>query len=275
MRIIKHRKIKEILFYNRIAGVKRNSIRNNLKNLAATIKVAYRGFTKNRTSLHKVKQLVMSSSDADILHSTYTNKTKPLKEIRDKIFMQLVENIKCPYCDVGNGKKTIDHFLPMEKFPELSVLSKNLVPCCSDCNSSKGTISHLESGEKEFFNPYFDKEISQKYLFCDIAPLSNTQLYRANYKLIRPLVVSPGDFKVIENHYRNLTLLDLYNEISIAQIRDLVNQLKELKKDGFVDLELTSIITNKLKTYHREYGENHYMTVLLGEFNRKFSIFNI
>jgi hypothetical protein len=51
----------------------------------------------------------------------------------------------------------LDHFLPKETFPEFSVMAANLVPACTNCNSSvKGRTYKGESPEEWLIHPYFD-----------------------------------------------------------------------------------------------------------------------
>ena len=39
----------------------------------------------------------------------------------------------CPLCGQRNVS-TLDHYLPKESYPDLSILPINLVRACSDCN---------------------------------------------------------------------------------------------------------------------------------------------
>ncbi|KQO83555.1 HNH endonuclease signature motif containing protein [Rhizobium sp. Leaf262] len=60
----------------------------------------------------------------------------------------------CPQCGVGRIR-TLDHYLPKSKAPELSVVPANLIPVCGDCNFEK--LDQQPSSLNEcVFNPYFD-----------------------------------------------------------------------------------------------------------------------
>ena len=75
---------------------------------------------------------------------------------------------KCPYCMLSEPG-TFDHYIGKGEFPEFSILSKNLVPCCSKCNSKKGEKFLSENGKRIFISFYFDVgevnfKISYKFL---------------------------------------------------------------------------------------------------------------
>ncbi|MDQ7860344.1 HNH endonuclease [Peribacillus frigoritolerans] len=46
---------------------------------------------------------------------------------------------KCAYCGIGDTNY-MDHYLPKDDFPEYSIHSYNLVPCCSYCNEKKSKL---------------------------------------------------------------------------------------------------------------------------------------
>jgi hypothetical protein len=81
--------------------------------------------------------------------------------------MLLAENSICPTCG-ARPVGSLDHYLPKEQYPLLSVLPLNLTPMCSDCNRKKGTIT-VGSDVDRFLHPYFD---SYENIFsCLIAEL--------------------------------------------------------------------------------------------------------
>ena len=68
----------------------------------------------------------------------------------------------CPYCDgsLSGTRAKLDHILPKESFPFLSVTPDNLVPACTDCNSIqiKGRKIPLSqppaNAATDWFHPY-------------------------------------------------------------------------------------------------------------------------
>lgn len=81
---------------------------------------------------------------------TYENER--LEAIRSDA-MWLAED-RCLLCSASRPS-TLDHFLPKEAYPALSILSLNLVAACAECNHRKGTSAHADPA-RQFVHPYLD-----------------------------------------------------------------------------------------------------------------------
>jgi hypothetical protein len=64
--------------------------------------------------------------------------------------------VVCPSCGEPGRPRTLDHYLPKNIFPELSVLLLNLTPMCDWCQGEKLTSFVTEDGQKRYIHPYFD-----------------------------------------------------------------------------------------------------------------------
>ncbi|MBN4864789.1 MULTISPECIES: hypothetical protein [Providencia] len=64
--------------------------------------------------------------------------------------------VVCPSCGEAGRPRTLDHYLPKDIFPELSVLLLNLTPMCDWCQGEKLTDYVTEDGQKRYIHPYFD-----------------------------------------------------------------------------------------------------------------------
>jgi hypothetical protein len=123
---------------------------------------------------------------------------------------------ECQYCNIGEPN-TFDHYLPKSLFPEFSAFSKNLVPCCSFCNTEKGQ-KWIITGSKAAISLYFDSLPAVQYLSCTIS--YRRALPVANYSLNSALI--PGYMSgVVANHYTELKLLTRYSERSNSIITDV------------------------------------------------------
>lgn len=79
-----------------------------------------------------------NKSAATAFHFLYESKAKCLSYV-DNFRHEAIEKLGgCPYCGLPSNI-TLDHYLPRKvgAFPEFSILSKNLVPACSDCQGKK------------------------------------------------------------------------------------------------------------------------------------------
>lgn len=76
---------------------------------------------------------------ANFLHDLYTSTAAPFRYIAALRDPEKVG--ACPYCGLSKNI-TVDHYLPRSHraFPHFSFLSLNLVPSCSDCQSSKSSF---------------------------------------------------------------------------------------------------------------------------------------
>lgn len=81
-----------------------------------------------------------------------------LYDSRSRVVQGLKELIRalgapcCPYCGGMKVGHRVDHFLPRSRYPEFSILSDNLVPCCDDCNLHKSQYLPWEA--PKILNPY-------------------------------------------------------------------------------------------------------------------------
>lgn len=73
----------------------------------------------------------------------------------------------CPYCG-QLPVRTVDHYLPKETFGSLSVMTKNLVPCCNQCNFIKSSYAPADEAS-QLFHPYFDDFDDAKWLGAKVA----------------------------------------------------------------------------------------------------------
>jgi len=74
--------------------------------------------------------------------------------INDIRNIYIEEGITCPYCGTGSST-TLDHYYCKSSLPQFSILQENLIPCCGECNKTKGTLKPKKKW-KRIINPFFD-----------------------------------------------------------------------------------------------------------------------
>ncbi|MFV5593643.1 hypothetical protein [Acinetobacter junii] len=114
------------------------------------------------------------------LYNTQSKNKEP-----KKFFKQIIDqaiNINdgfCFYCCVKDQEQ-VDHFLPEGQelsemddgfFPQLSVMSYNLVPSCGVCNRKKSSKVG-NSVPDTFLHPYFNKFLDESFLSCSVSFIS-------------------------------------------------------------------------------------------------------
>jgi 5-methylcytosine-specific restriction endonuclease McrA len=63
--------------------------------------------------------------------------------------------LSCPMCG-SPTTGSLDHYLPRNAYPEFSIMTSNLVPACSHCNSGVKGNTYRGTTPERFIHPYFD-----------------------------------------------------------------------------------------------------------------------
>ena len=134
----------------------------------------------------------------------------------------MADSTMCAWCEReindGGGLFTLDHFFPKSDFPEQALDIENLLPCCSQCNTQKG--SHVNQDHKEIINPY--KDTPNEYLSMDLNDLKLSGIKSLGKRTIEKLG------KVLNTNYE---LNDDLEEVKgalhtrLKYVEDLMNEL--------------------------------------------------
>jgi len=107
----------------------------------------------------------------------------------------------CPMCGEAGTPNTLDHYLPLEYFPEFSILPFNLVPACDICQLHK-LSRYIGSEGRLFLHPYYDSFLIGQVAQLKIHPPYNTP----TPELVCHATVTGVDAAVVERHLRELQL---------------------------------------------------------------------
>ena len=150
----------------------------------------------------------------DLLHC-YETTAKALQQLKTLILDSQPEGIRevCPYCGIG-GPRQFDHYLPKEKFPEYSVHSYNLVPCCGVCNGKKADIWLQPNNTRTFINFYLDSLPAVPMLDVTVQwSVKNGKLVPVSiFQLVCPAGFGAAEFQLVSNHFQKLGLLARYKD---------------------------------------------------------------
>lgn len=176
-------------------------------------------------NMEHISSATFSVTQKRLLNNCYAIKTKGLSKLKKAITDNQVDILKseCQYCNIGEPT-TFDHYMPKGKFPEFSVLSNNLIPCCFQCNLDKGE-KWLKINQRRFINLYYDNIPIVKYLEAKI--YFKRMVPFAKFTLNTGKLTKPFDM-VISNHFQDLELLKRYQERSGGVISDLLKSLAYL-----------------------------------------------
>ena len=121
-------------------------------------------WTKDLLSLVRLKGgfSKLSESDKSLVRERYGD-----KEIRDALSSK---STKCIYCESlinVTSFVNVEHYYPKSLYPEKTYIWDNLFPCCSYCNSKKGSF---DTKTEPFIHPVIDDPESRfKYDDCVIS----------------------------------------------------------------------------------------------------------
>lgn len=243
---------------SRIVAAKRPPTCDILAPLLGQVTSRYEEYRRCVPNLHDLAPTTFDDDARDALIHCYQAKTKPVDELLQSILGNLSPADKniCRYCGL-DAPHTMDHYLPISRFPEFGVLSINLIPCCFRCNLSKGAIWEL--GTRTVLNLYFDNVANYRLLDCRIAREDNVLV--ARYSLRRAQFVSDDSWHLVQAHCRHFDLLRQYGQRGTLELSELNRQF-----DAGDGRESVIGLVKRMWMYYsdltRTHGSNYWRTAL-------------
>ena len=215
----------------------------------------------NSASVHNLHPHGFVTHEKDHLKNLYKSSCNIAKKIRQhhNSFTKKEKSVyhnKCPYCTLSEPN-TIEHILPRDTYPEYAVHLYNLIPCCSKCNSHKGSAVCDSNGLPHTINFYYhDPEFCQ---FLEVDCIIDSNGYPLfKYRLTFPQDADPILAAIITNHFTRLHLIERYNEAAIVEYTPI-----ELKIKGKSLNYALQCLQEDLFIRQKCYGINHYSIALL------------
>lgn len=189
------------------------------------------------------------------LDGMYSARTNDAIKLKDKI--RDVTGGYCPLCGTGNTTKDVEHYLPRNKYPELSIFSKNLVPACGACNSAKGS-KFIGAEGKLFLNVYYDEICSE--------PLVKLVLSGDYERFSGQLKALPRDsveeFNLVTRHIKELKLNKLYARYLPPHYFSLWEECQVFASTGKAEM-VETILSIRREGRERQFGPNYWEVLLL------------
>jgi len=209
-----------------VSSRRARATREVLTTIGSRVKDAYASYETRWSLRPAAPDTTWTASESAALRSNYNLLQRPFREIRDELLRGAPQRI-CPMC--GHREvATLDHYLPKSQFPEFSILSRNLVPCCPQCNHKKREKTNEATGR--FFHPYYDEPPHPSSL---VATVSFVGGIGVTYSIVGPPDLDDETLANLRFHFRELDLADCY---SAAAIQELFDRLEYFR----VMLEATS-----------------------------------
>ena len=216
---------------------------------------AYRNYKSNKYELEKLIPVVgIDENLKKDLEYCYFH-AKELDDIKSQIYNNVpTKRDRCLYCSIL-GAESLDHYVNKAEFPEFSIFTDNLIPCCSNCNSKKKRWK--EDNKRLIINNYFDNLIRDDYLFIDVGFNRKKIPFIKSIRLdFTNVVASDEQIELVKNHYKELDLLNRYLDPAISRLSGIVTTQRGVtirNKDFCIALLEAEIVTLEGK-----YGFNNW-----------------
>ncbi|MFA5964226.1 MAG: LITAF-like zinc ribbon domain-containing protein [Sphingomonas sp.] len=163
---------------------------------------------------------IVTAKEMEKLYDRHMARSKARgRPIYDKLMIAAPHD-QCPFCGHRNVS-TLDHTLPKAQHPTLAVTPICLIPCCKDCNHTKGNLV-LGSAEEQLLNAYYDDVENERWLYAEIVEGSPPGA--------KFFVETPEEMDIviacrIENHFETLDLAKLYASQAGRQLQNMKGAL--------------------------------------------------
>ncbi len=213
----------------------------------------------NNKSLEKIVPLKFSNTEKGDILGLYSYKSKAIQDL--KIKLTTTENNRiintCQSCTIGEVN-SLDHILPKEMFAEFAVNPRNLLPCCTKCNSYK-LNSWLEGGERIFLNLFLDELPNEQYLFVNT--LVEPHNIQADFVVGNKSGIVPELYRIIESHYRRLYLCKRFSE-NISEVVTALDNSIIPYVDKLGQNDIIAATKEKISKDRVAFGSNYWKSLL-------------
>lgn len=279
MKKINHYQGDTLDFHKDVVNSKRNTAndKNKKNRLAALLPTSRKAFVDyddkfTRNSLNGLKIISLTKQEKEDFIGLY-NFQSP---IFTHLFNQLttsedgIDNSLCPYCTIGEAS-SLDHIVPKTVMPVFSDNPKNLIPCCSNCNSKKSN-TWLADGNWDYINLYLDDIPTEQYLFVELSIENNT--IRVKFYLDDSNSIDKDLYLKISNHYKKLDLCRRFEQYSFHEISETAILIKQFSKLLGNDKCKEIILATSIELQNR-FGSNYWKAILRKECCMNDSIFQL
>lgn len=218
--------------------------RAELQALRERVLLRYGSYAMCFTSLESILPEEWSDEAKEALKSCYGDNVSFRNAKKE-----LMQNVaRCPYC-LLNTPNMLDHYFDKSDYPEYSVYAPNLVPCCSECNSQKGTRVFDENGARQFVHFYCDDMPGEQLLFVRFE-CTDTHLIPE----IKIFLECEND--IIKAHFIGLKLEERYRSAISDRLTPIISEITQLWQGGCDRNEIKELLGIKHNSLAAHYGNN-------------------
>lgn len=240
-------------------------LKNRLLLLNTEVEKEYKVFME-KFNVNKLESLVQNATlflSKDDLLTLYNYQSSVMNSFRETLRKLQIKTIitTCQNCTIDTAN-SLDHILPKAKYPEFIVNPKNLLPCCSTCNSFKlDSIGNDKGDEQKFLNLYLDELPTEQYLFVDVFLDTDNEIDFKFHLKNMDNQINSETFALLNSHYSKLKLFERMKLKSIEYISELENKIISFSKR----LSVEDIIVELIESANKDklaYGNNHWKCIV-------------
>lgn len=220
------------------------------------VKDDYNTYNTNKYNLERMSpDIRVSGISEDLLHC-YDTSTKVVAEVKKRIKDNIPTKKKgrCLYCMISEPT-TLDHYIDKSDFPEFSIYTDNLIPCCASCNTRK-KAKWRNGTQRLIINNYFDTLITDNYLYVDIGFSREIPFIREVRLDFSAVTATTYSIELVKNHYELLGLKKRYEDKAADLLDDIVEEFTEPSK---IDRQsCLNTINRRILALEKKHGFNHW-----------------
>lgn len=250
--------IKEPDNFQKFIKYRKGEIRDNLISVQKKLKYYYNHYNCHEKELHKIKPKKLVNPEKKTIIDIYESyDSKAIIDFRDTIFEHMPI---CPYCGL-NETEHLDHYLPKSEFSEYSLYTKNIIPCCYNCNSTYKKTGYAHGGARVYFHPYIDEINEFEILKTSIRWTQNSLII--NYMINQSSGLKSTTTQVLKTHFKHLQLGNRYLQYATNYLSDMKPRFNEEYGALQDSAKLRIALESKYRDALFEHGHNHWKTALL------------
>jgi hypothetical protein len=215
----------------------------------------------------------LTKSDLVKVYEQYFRaKEKPARKIYDSLLNAAQE--KCPFCGGIGTPQNLDHYLPKTHFPQFSVLPRNLVPSCRDCNIGEKASTFATNAQDQVIQPYADddKFFSSQWIYATYHGSINSQPGEFEYYTDPPAEWSSVDKRRVEKHFKDFDLAKRYAIKAAESLRTVLDPIEAMKQAGISYREIERMFLQPVVNSER--FANHWRKIMYQALIQTLSIIN-
>lgn len=203
-----------------------------------------------RTAMvYQIQPATVSQAQKSALHAAYKRLSN--RNIHGEL---MAASDVCYICNERDACE-LDHFLPKELFPELSLFGGNLIPVCRQCNISKGTRVTDTNGHGAYFHPHkCNVNRDEAILFAEVHDIRTGA--RFTFSVRQSENISTDQFRLIDNQFR-ISGMNAYYSTCASKL--LSSQNIAIREEGFRgEKAVYDYLDQQARTRAGDLGRNHW-----------------